>query len=67
MLNSPQRNPTSTARPGEDQWRRVEERVANAVGPGERAAEQQTISSDRIVADEQDENAADDESRDNGD
>ncbi len=52
---------------GEDQRSRVKECVADAVGPRERAAQQQPISDDRIVADEQYQNAADDESGHHGD
>ena len=45
----------------------MKERVADAVRPRKRAAQQKAISVDGIVADEQDENAADDESCDDSD
>ena len=57
----------SDSQSGEDQRRRVEERVADAVRPGERAADQQEIGLDRIVTDAGDENAADHEGREDGD
>ena len=52
---------------GEDQRRRVEERVADAVRPGEGAADEQLVGLDGIVADEEDEDAADEKGRDHGD
>jgi hypothetical protein len=52
---------------GEDQRRRVKECVADAIGPGERAAKQQRVGLNRVVADHQHQDAADDEGGQDGD
>jgi hypothetical protein len=51
---------------GEDQRCRQEQRVADAVRPRERAADQQFVGLDRTVANDEDDNATDDESGDYG-
>ena len=52
---------------GEDQRRRQKQRVADAVGPPERAADEQPVGLDRVVADRKDEHAADEERSEDGD
>ena len=52
---------------GKDQRRREEQRVADAIGPPQRAADQQAVGLEGIVADRSDEHAADGESRDDSD
>ena len=64
MFSRPQRKATATAEAGEDQRRRVEERVADAVRPGESAADQQLVGAERAVADQRDQHRADEKGRD---
>ena len=53
-------------KPGENQRRRVEKRVANAVRPRKRAADQKFVRLKRAVADNPHDDAADDERSDDG-
>ena len=41
---------------GKNQRRRIKKGVADAHGPGEGAAEKQTVSLDRVITDDQDQN-----------
>ncbi|PYS94846.1 MAG: hypothetical protein DMF65_14880 [Acidobacteria bacterium] len=51
----------------EDYRRRVEERVADAVRPRQRASEHQPVDADGVVAHKPHDDAADDEREDDGD
>ncbi len=67
MLSKPQRNATRYGQAGENQWRGIKERVANTDRPRKSAAEKQRISCNWIVANDQNQDSADDKSGDDGD
>ena len=54
-------------KPCKDQRRGIEQRVSDAVRPGERAANQEPIGFDGIVANKSDDDSAHDKGRDHGD